>query len=314
MPRVRCIGAGSDGDNRRFVPGVNRMNEQLFARLADWVAREPVVLASVLATRGATPRKAGARMLISTNAAAFSVGGGLAEARVMTAARELLAAGGQVAEVQIDLTGGAGSVGICGGRMQLVLRRWHGAADAERALTIATMLAAGLEVELHAGDVGSANGAMTVCPDPRLLIVGGGHCGLALCQLARTLDFELWVYDPRPEHADPALYPGVRTLTGDFDNLRAALSTRRALYVVLLNRDYASDVATLRVLAGSTFAFLGMMGSRKRIDQVLAALETDQAQQLAALQAPVGLPIGAQTPEEIAVSVLAHLIQVRSQL
>ena len=288
------------------------MNERLFARLADWVTRGPVVLASVLATRGATPRKAGARMLIGANATDGSIGGGLAEARVIAAARELLDRGGQTVEVQVDLSGGSGSAGVCGGRMDLALRRWDGKADAERASIIATTLSAGLDVELDASDVGAAVGATTLRPDPRLLIVGGGHCGLALYQLARTLDFELWVYDPRPDHADPSLYPHARTLSGDLGNLREALRTHRALYVVLLNRDYVSDVATLRVLAGSSFAFLGMMGSRKRIGEVLSALDADHAQQLAALQAPVGLPIGAETPEEIAVSVLAHLIQVRS--
>lgn len=287
------------------------MNERLFARLADGVTREPVVLASVLSTRGATPRKAGARMLISGGATEFSIGGGLAEARVIAAARELLERGGRVGEIQIDLTGGAGSAGVCGGRMQLALRRWDGAADAERAQIIATLLSTGNAVELDASDIGAA-GAATIEPDPRLLIVGGGHCGLALYEMARALDFDLWLYDPRPEYADPALYPHAHTLTGDFDKLRYALSTRRALYSVLLNRDYVSDVATLRVLAGGEFAFLGMMGSNKRIAEVLAALSVEHAQQLAALQAPVGLPIGAQTPHEIAVSVLAHLIQVRS--
>lgn len=269
------------------------------------------MLASVLATRGATPRKAGARMLITGGATEFSIGGGLAEARVIAAARELLERGGRDAEIQIDLTGGSGSAGVCGGRMQLALRRWHGQVDAARAQFIANTLASGTSVELDAGDIGAA-GAASIEPDPRLLIVGGGHCGLALYELARTLDFDLWVYDPRPDYADSAQYPHARTLSGDFANLRHALSTRRALYVVLLNRDYVSDVATLRVLAGAQFAFLGMMGSRKRIAEVMAALSTEQAQQLDALQAPVGLPIGAQTPHEIAVSVLAHLIQVRS--
>lgn len=269
------------------------------------------MLASVLATRGATPRKAGARMLITGGATEFSIGGGLAEARVIAAARELLERGGRDAEIQIDLTGGSGSAGVCGGRMQLALRRWHGQVDAARAQFIANTLASGTSVELDAGDIGAA-GAASIEPDPRLLIVGGGHCGLALYELAQTLDFNLWIYDPRPEYADPAQYPQAQALTGDFDKLRDALDTRRALYVVLLNRDYVSDVATLRVLAGAQFAFLGMMGSRKRIAEVMAALSTEQAQQLDALQAPVGLPIGAQTPHEIAVSVLAHLIQVRS--
>lgn len=271
-----------------------------------------MVLASVLGTRGATPRKAGARMLVSAGATAFSIGGGLAEARVIAAARALLDSGGEVGSVDIDLTGGSASAGVCGGRMQLALRRWAGAGDRERARLLASALGEGEAVELIAGDIGSADGAGPIQPDPRLLIVGGGHCGLALYELARTLDFDLWVFDPRPDHADPGQYPQAHTLTGDFANLRAALATRRALYIVLLNRDYHSDVATLRVVAGSDFAFLGMMGSSKRINEVRSALDPGQARQLAALQAPVGLPIGAETPEEIAVSVLAHLIQVRS--
>ncbi len=288
------------------------MNERLFVALAGWVERGPVVLASVLATRGATPRKTGARMLIMAATTDGSIGGGLAEARVIAAARELLDRGGQTAEVQIDLSGGVGAAGICGGHMRLALRRWEGAIDARRAQVIATTLSEGTAVALDANDVGSADGAATIAPDPRLLIVGGGHCGLALYQLATALDFDFWVFDPRPEYADPAQYPHARTLSGDGANLRAALATRRALYVVLLNRDYASDVAALRILAGSPFAFLGMMGSARRIRAVLSALDSSEAQQLAVLQAPVGLPIGAQTPQEIAVSVLAHLIQVRS--
>ena len=288
------------------------MNERLFARLADWVQIEPVVLASVFATRGATPRKAGARMLIAATRAEFSIGGGLAEARVIAAARDLLDRGGRDGRVQIDLTGGADSAGVCGGRMELALRRWDGESDAQRARFVASTLASGTAAELDDGDIGAPGAATTVEPDPRLLIVGGGHCGLALYEMARSLDFDLWVYDPRAEYADPAQYPQAQALTGDFAKLKDALDTRRALYVVLLNRDYVSDVASLRVLAGARFAFLGMMGSRKRIAEVMAALSAEQAQQLAALQAPVGLPIGAQTPHEIAVSVLAHLIQVRA--
>ena len=288
------------------------MNERLFADLVGWLENGPVVLASVIATRGATPRKTGARMLIDAQRTAHSIGGGMAEARVIAAARALLSSQGTVHEVQIDLSGAADAAGVCGGRMHLALRRWAGAADRARAQALARTLAAGEPVALDAGDVGAADGACLVAPDPRLVIIGGGHCGRALYELARFLDYEIWIFDPRAEYADPASYPDARVLSGGFEQLRAALATRRALDVVLLNRDYACDVATLRVLAGSEFAFLGMMGSRRRIAQVLGALPPDQAAHLSALRAPVGIEIGAQTPHEIAVSVLAHLIQVRA--
>ena len=290
------------------------MNERLFADLARWLDDGAVVLASVIATRGATPRKAGARMLIDAQRTAHSIGGGMAEARVIAAARALLDAQAHASEVQIDLSGGADAAGVCGGRMHLVLRRWAGADDRARAQALARTLAAGEPVALDAGDVGAAEGASLEAPNPRLVIVGGGHCGRALYQLARFLDYEIWIFDPRAEYADPASYPGARVLSGAFEQLREAIATRRALDVVLLNRDYPSDVATLKVLAGGDFAFLGMMGSCRRITQVLAALPPEQAAQLSALRAPVGIGIGAQTPHEIAVSVLAHLIQARAAL
>jgi len=289
------------------------LNERVFGELADWLAQGPVVLASVLATRGATPRKAGARMLVAADRTAHSIGGGLAEARVIAAARALLAAPQAASEVRIDLSGGADAAGVCGGQMRLALRRWAGADDRARAQAIARALAAGNPVDLTAADVGAADGAGEIAPQPRLVIVGGGHCGSALYQLARLLDYDIWIFDPRAEYAHADAFPGATVLSGEFAQLRAALATRRALDVVLLNRDYPSDVETLRVLAGGAFAFLGMMGSRRRIAQVLAALPPEQAAQLAALRAPVGLEIGAQTPHEIAVSVLAHLIQVRAR-
>ena len=288
------------------------MSEQLFGRLVVRLGAAPQVLASVLSTRGATPRKSGARMLIGGQDSEFSIGGGLAEARVLEAARALLASAERTAQITIDLSGGADAAGICGGQMQLALRRWQGAADLARAQRIAGDLAAGIAVELSADDVGDAAGALRLQPDPRLLIVGGGHCGVALYQLARHLDFELWLFDPRSEYADPALYPGASVRSGAFETLSEAIDTRRALYAVLLNRDFASDVAALRQIATADFAFLGMMGSRKRIATVLAQLNPGQAQQLQQLKAPVGLDIGAETPHEIAVSVLAELIQARN--
>lgn len=288
------------------------MNERLFARLAERLAVAPAVLASVIATRGATPRKTGARMLVSALGTDFTIGGGLAEARVIAAATTLLGATTRSASVAIDLTGGADAAGVCGGRMEIALRRWD-MDDRPRAAAIAAALTAGEPFELGGDDVGDGRGAVRIEPDARLVIVGGGHCGLALYEMARLLDLELWVYDARPEFANATNFPDATTLSGTLDALRAALDTRRDLYIVLLNRDFASDVATLRVIAGHRCAFLGMMGSARRIRQVLDALSPEQSQQLSQLQAPVGVPIGAQTPHEIAVSVLAHLIQARAQ-
>ncbi len=286
------------------------MNERLFACLAERLALEPVVLASVIATRGATPRKIGARMLIGSQTTDFTIGGGLAEARVIDAARALLDCGRATATVAIDLGGGVDAAGVCGGRMEIALRRWT-RDDRLRAATIATTLRGGAAIEVTAAELGGADGAH-IEPDPRLLVIGGGHCGFALYEMARLLDFDLWIYDARPAFTDPAIFPDAQVISGEIEQIRAALDTRRALYIVLLNRDYLSDIAALRVIVGQTYAFLGMMGSARRIREVRNALDAHQADQLTTLQAPVGLPIGAQTPHEIAISVLAHLIQARA--
>jgi len=286
------------------------MNERLFARLATMLHAGPVVLASVLDTRGATPRKGGSRMLVSAGECVASIGGGLLEARVIDAARDLLRNHRVRQEMLFDLTGRPGAAGICGGTMQIALRRWAGSTDQLRAEAIASVLHAGHDAELAAHDLGADGAHETLRPDPRLLIVGGGHCALALHDLAQHLDFDLWVFDQRAGCVALPNFSTAHALSGDFEMLSEALVSPRDVYVVCLNRDYASDVAALQVICLFTPRFLGMMGSRKRIAEVIAALPEHTAA-LQSLQAPVGLAIGAQTPHEIAVSILAQVVKVQ---
>lgn len=280
------------------------MDERLYAQLAQRLLREPVVVVTVVETFGATPRKRGARMLVSAHDTAFSIGGGLAEARTIAAARALLdATGDATAALTIDLGGGPGAAGICGGRMQLHLRRWAGDADRAVADDAAARLAAGYDVT-----PGDAYDAAPLLPNPRLLIVGAGHCGVALCEAARLLDFDIAVFDTRADCFDGEAFAGATTHHGDYARLAHALDTPRAVYAVLLNRDFGADIASLRELCRRPPAFIGMMGSRRRIRQVLDALP-EHADTLAHLHAPIGLDIAAETPQEIAISILAQLVR-----
>lgn len=289
------------------------MDERLFARLAALLTTQPVVLASVYDTRGATPRKRGSRMLVTPDQTGFSVGGGAAEAKVIDAARALLAAEGDSRNVTIDLSGRAGAAGVCGGQMQIALRRWQGEADRDYAADIAAQLSSGRPVWAGEEELGPGCEGDLLQPDPRLLIIGGGHCGLALYELARPLDLDLWVFDERIACFDADQFAHSTWRRGEYAQLAQAFDHQREVYAVLLNRDFASDVSTLRELAGRPLAFLGMMGSRKRIAEVLAALPDHGASLVDSLRAPVGLDIGAHTPHEIAVSILAQVIQVRQQ-
>lgn len=288
------------------------MNERLFARLHARLATEPVVLASVLETRGATPRKGGSRMLIGAGGSEGSIGGGMAEVQVIAAADALLQDERRSAIVEIDLTGRQGAAGICGGHMRIGLRRWQGDDDRLRVASIAETLAAGNSFTLERDDLGGGEtqpiALQTIRPDPRLLIVGAGHCGLALHDLADALDFDVWVHDERRDEL--AKFDRATRLSGPVDLLSGALDTPREVFAVLLNRDFRCDIAALRVLCERPPRFIGMMGSTRRIAEVRAALP-EHAAALAALRAPVGIDIGAQTPHEIAISILAELIRLR---
>ena len=285
------------------------MDERFFTRLSILLEHHAVVVASVLDTRGATPRKAGSRMLVTTDSTEFSVGGGLAEARVIDAARTLLASDSTGTAFDIDLTGQPESAGICGGRMQFALRRWAGADDLAQAAHIASTLRDGRRVTLDAAALGSPDDHReTLQPDPRLLIVGGGHCSLALFELAQALDFDRWVFDPRPHYFGGGAFDGGTLLHGDYALLDTAFDSERPVFACLLNRDYGGDVESLRVLQHRRPAFLGMMGSRRRVAAVRAAFAADAWPHL---HAPIGLPIEAHTPHEIAISILAQLIAER---
>ena len=283
------------------------MSERLFTQLAAGLEHEALVLATVLDTRGAVPRHRGAQMLVTAAEARFSVGGGRLEARVVERARHLLCTEGERDLVAIDLTGREGAEGICGGVMRVALRRWHGVSDRQRATAIAHTLRSGGAATLGAGDLG-AEAEQRIEPDPRLLILGAGHCGLALYRAALALSYEVQIFDARPEGYECADYPHAFCLT-DEAALRASLVTQRRVAAVLLNRDYFADVAALPVLAERPPQFIGMMGSRKRIAEVFAALP-ELREFCARVHAPVGIELGAETPEEIAISILAQLVQV----
>jgi xanthine dehydrogenase accessory factor len=286
------------------------MDERLFARLADWLQQQAVVLASVVGAQGATPRRRGSRMLVTAISSLGSVGGGLAEARVLEAARCLLGSTATHGEVGIDLRGGADSVGVCGGSMRVGLRRWAPATDLARAREIRDALAGGHRMRLAGSDLGVADADDIVVPDTRLLIVGAGHCGAALCELAGPLEFDIHVFDARAECLAQPAFAGARTHCGDVAMLGPLLETGRDVQAVLLNRDFHADVAALEVLCENPPRFLGMLGSRRRIGEVRDALPERQ-QALRGLVAPVGLDIDAETPHEIAVSILAQLIAER---
>ena len=148
----------------------------------------------------------------------------------------------------------------------------------------------------------------------RLVIVGGGHIGLAIARIGEIAGFEIAVLDDREEFANRDRFPMAgEIMTGDLGTELDAIALDASCYVVLVSRGHKQDEEGLRHVVGRGAAYVGMIGSRRRTHTVLQHLldEGFDRGALEAVHTPIGIDIGAETPEEIAVSILAEIILVR---
>lgn len=148
----------------------------------------------------------------------------------------------------------------------------------------------------------------------RLIVVGGGHIGLALAQIGELLGFRLTVLDDREEFANRERFPmAEEIITAELGPALDAIALDGSCHVVLVSRGHRQDEEALRHSVGRGAAFVGMIGSRRRTATVLAHLlkEGFERADLEAVSTPIGLDIGAETPEEIALSILAEIVMRR---
>jgi xanthine dehydrogenase accessory factor len=147
-----------------------------------------------------------------------------------------------------------------------------------------------------------------------LLIVGGGHVGHSIAAVAAQTGFSVAVLDDREAFANAERFPMAdRVICGDLVEELRRFPIDGATYVVLVSRGHKQDELGLREVAGSGAAYVGMIGSQRRVSTVLTHLARDGCprEALERVHTPIGLDIGAETPEEIAVAVVAELIAVR---
>jgi len=153
-------------------------------------------------------------------------------------------------------------------------------------------------------------------PLPRLVIAGAGHIGQAVAHLGSLLDFEVTVIDDRAELANPKRLPEVDTIAvDDIGRAVAGFSIASDTYIVIVTRGHRDDAAALRACIKSSAAYIGMIGSRRKIAlmrEEFVAKKWATAQEFDRVHAPIGLPIGSKTVEEIAISIAAELVRVRS--
>ena len=154
---------------------------------------------------------------------------------------------------------------------------------------------------------------------PHLIIAGAGHIAVPLASIAKTCDFTVTVLDDRPQYAHRARFPTAdRVVAGPFRPTLSALRQGKAVfdsdtYLVLVTRGHQHDIDCLLEVLHDPVAYLGMIGSRRRIRAVFELLEREQnipASNFDRVRAPIGIDIGAITPAEIAVCILAEMICV----
>ncbi len=320
-----------------------------YTTMTELLRASPVVLATVVRVQGSTPREVGAKMLVTAQGQVGTIGGGAGEAKVRQQAIAVLATG-EKQLVEINLLGdqsGRVAEGVCGGVMEVWLEQWQGEKAIAliqqilnhlhngRSITLITPLtqdrSAYLSLDapvppfflaqrrVSAGARGDhLEFVEKIIPPPTLLIVGAGHCGVALAKVAHLMGMRIMVVDDRPDFAHPERFPpDTVVIASSIADILDQLGHIENLYVALVTRNYHQDVAAGRSLLDAapslSLKYLGIIGSTKRIKIVQHHLETlgYDLEKFPQIYAPIGLDIGALTPEEIAVSICAEILKVK---
>lgn len=242
------------------------------------------VLCLLIEQEGSTPRKEGASMWIRSDGSVLgTVGGGPMEFACVKEALSLLGSGEQIMVKDFDLASGyrgdCPEGAVCGGNCRVYFE--------------------------------------TILPDEEVFIFGAGHVGRALAKTARAAGFRVTVWDEREEYANTENIPEANSLVCPIDELMSeenrARLFRRGVYAVIVTRGHALDSEAMRLLEGCNVSYIGVIGSRGKIAFVDRKLREQgvSPEHLERIRRPIGLPIGAETPEEIAVSIMAEIIAVR---
>ncbi len=166
-----------------------------------------------------------------------------------------------------------------------------------------------------AGGAGALLYLEPIAGEPVLYLFGAGHVSRSVAAVARRVGFRVWVIDDRAEFANPERFPEAeRILVAPIAEAFRQIRVTPAAYIVIVTRGHIHDHQALREALRTSPAYIGMIGSRRKRDIIYRALAQEGVppEMLARVRSPIGLPIGAETPEEIAVSIVAELIQVRS--
>ena len=287
-------------------------------------ADEPVALGIITEVRGSSPQKVGAKALFYADGRIVgTMGGGCLEAEIQDRARQALVAGKpEIFDLVLDHDFGWDDGLICGGRVGgVILPRIHAAAPiwaelARRQRRMTWGITDDFQIAWMEDNAAAWRYRETVQPPCALWIAGAGHIAQAVAPLALGLDFAVTVFDDRPALANHQVFPaGVALRVGEWEKILPEPLTAPGTFGLIVTRGHRHDALVLRHWINRGFAFLGMIGSRRKArtirDHFLAEKIAGETA-LAELSCPVGVVIAAHTVPEIAVSILAQYIDQRA--
>ncbi len=157
----------------------------------------------------------------------------------------------------------------------------------------------------------------TIGRKPRLFIVGGGHCALALSELMAKLDFHIELFDDRNElnTVEKNVFADRKTIIDSYESIDQMIDSGEDHYVVAMTLGYRFDEIVIRRLVDKNFKYFGVLGSKAKMKVLLNSLKKEgfEAERLKRIRTPIGLPINSRTPEEIAISIAAEIIAVKNR-
>ena len=255
------------------------MNQEVFSALNDALQRgEEVALVTIVASTGSTPQRVGAKMLVYADGRTVgTIGGGCYENESFWKAREAIRSHTPVT-MKFDLNDDfAQETGlVCGGQMEVFIE--------------------------------------PVEPSPELYVFGAGHVGYFVAKMGHEVGFRVHVIDDREKFANTERFgDGIEVVVDDIPAWLAAHQLPPTSYAVIVTRGHTHDLDAMRALSARQLRYLGLIGSKAKVKRIFDALleEGVLAEALRAIHAPIGLDIGAITPQEIAVSIVAELIAVK---
>ena len=240
---------------------------------------ESAALCTVVKSEGSTPRHVGSKMLVYPGGNFIgTVGGGDLEHRVLDEAW-MAVADGKPRLLSYNMSDPSrGDPGVCGGQVEVFVE--------------------------------------PILPAPMIVVIGGGHVGKAVVHLAKWLGFRVAVSDDRAEFCTPESAPGADAYYAiPMENLTEQLKITRQTYLVVTSRGSGVDAAGLPSLLDSPAAYIGVIGSKRRWATTVKALKEKGVadEKIARVHSPMGLELNAETPEEIAVSILAEIMMLKDK-